>query len=100
MADIDALQAHKLEYEISKLKIEAALLRRPWCFQSSYIGVILPILAVVATRCITYSNSDFRREAQIAKREIATLGPEAATLRQQVSLLQKEAASLKPERDR
>jgi hypothetical protein len=98
--DLAALQLKRVQQEIEKLEVETRLLKRGWYFQPHYIAAILPILAVVATGFIAYSNSDFKRDAEAARSEVAKLKPEAETLRQQVAILRQEESSLKPERDR
>jgi cell division protein FtsB len=94
-----ALQVQKLQREIEKLEVETRLLNRPWWLQAPYIGAIFPIMAVVVTGWIAYRNSDFRREAQTAKNEIATLRPEADSLKQQVTRLQNDQRTLQRQRD-
>ena len=56
-----SLQTRKLELELVKLEAEAALLKRPWYSQASYVAAILPIIAVCVTGGIAYWNSDLRR---------------------------------------
>jgi septal ring factor EnvC (AmiA/AmiB activator) len=97
--DLTDLQKQKLEIEIAKLKAETNLLRRPWYLQAPYVAATLPIIAVCVTGWIAYSNSDFRRDAQAARNEVARLRPIADTLKQQVDLLQKEKSSLQLQRD-
>ena len=75
--DLTALQTRKLETEIAKLEAETTVLKRRWFLQAPYLGVFLPIIAVCVTGWLAYRNSDFRRDAQEAKHEIATLRPEA-----------------------
>jgi septal ring factor EnvC (AmiA/AmiB activator) len=98
--ELTAFQLQKVRQEIEKLDAETRLLKRVWCLQPPYIAAILPIIAVCVTAWIAYSNSDFKREAETAKSEIAQLRPTADALRQQVMKLQQEETSLKAERNR
>jgi septal ring factor EnvC (AmiA/AmiB activator) len=99
MSELDDLQLKKTQKEIEKLEAEARLLKRRWLLQPSYIAAILPILALCGTALIAYLNSDFKRDADAARSEIAQLKPEAERLKQRVKTLQQEEASLKSDRD-
>ena len=98
--EIAALQVAKIRCEIEKLQAETRLLPRFCWLQASYIGATLPIIAVFITGWITYSNSDWRRNAEKLQEQVATLRPEADKLRMQVTGLQKQADSLRSERAR
>jgi hypothetical protein len=85
--DLNALQLEKLRLENEKLRIETYLLKRPAWRQASYIAAILPVAAIVATGWITgwitYSNSEFKRDADLARKEVAELRPLAAALKKE-----------------
>src|SRR6266566_1059469 len=98
--ELVALQSKKLLQEIQKLDIETKLLNRRWFCQPQYLATLLPILAVVATGWITYSNSEFKREARESREAVAKLKPEVDNLRQQITALQSEKVSLTSQRDR
>ncbi len=100
MSELHDLELRKARKEVEKLEAETKLLKRVWCLQPSYLVAILPMLALGGTAWIAYSNSDFKRDAEAARSEIAKLRPEADGLRQRVATLQQEEASLKSERDR
>jgi FtsZ-binding cell division protein ZapB len=98
-ADDDAtqLQITKTRLEIEKLATENRLLGKKWR-QAPYLGAILPLLAacltIGATGWIAYSNSDFKRDAETAKSEIAKLKPERDRLAAEVRTLQRKTTAL------
>jgi DNA repair exonuclease SbcCD ATPase subunit len=97
-SELESLQCQKLREEIKKLDVETRLLTRSWWQQASYIAAILPIVVVSFSAWVAYSNSEFKREAEAAKADIAKLRPEAETLKAQVSRLQKEEPILQADR--
>src|SRR5665213_3655205 len=98
-------QSRKLSLEIEKLRVETEILKRPWFRQPAYLAPVISIVAVIATGIIAYLNSDYRRQAQLATKEVkmgrATtdrLRGEAVGLREQLKTL--NAQNLESERRR
>jgi hypothetical protein len=98
----DHLERQKFQAEIAKLRAETAILPTRWFTHAPYIAAVasvLQIIAVIIAASFAYSNSDFKHEADKAKRDLEPLRKQAQDLRGQLAAQAATLASLRGKTD-